>query len=158
MDKRLAISILSALAFCLLVAGCSSGSGDSIDKAEFAKQAETTCKQASGRLAAEVQSDLANEPEKGFTPVRSRIAIIKQTLVPGLERELQELQELGVPAEARSEVQTFFHELKNVVKAAKADPNEFGEAASPYEAAELAGRRFGVSGCPIAPVAVPPTP
>ena len=147
MRRTIAISILGSLALCLLVAGCGGGDSGSteaqqIDKATYVKEAETICAQSSGRLAAEVTSGQLESPTR----------IVEVMLIPSLETELEELHALGIPKEAKREVQTFLKAAQNVIDIAKANPGAFVEAVSPYEATELAGRRFGLVACPITPV------
>lgn len=147
MRNTIAISILGALALGLLVAGCGGGDSSSaeaqqLDKATYVKKAETICKQSSGRIAAGVTSGQFESP----------VRIVQVILIPGLEAELEELRALGIPKEAKREVQAFLKAAQDVIDAAKANPGVFVEAASPYEATELAGRRFGLVACPITPV------
>ena len=157
MRNKTATLILGLLAFGLLIAGCgSSGSdgdatGASIDKATFVKQANTVCEQARGKLAAEVAAVSKREGAKpGYDRIKTRMILIKGTLTPALQAELDELRALGMPSEAKGEVQAFLAALQGVIKRAEANPMAFGASANPYEAAELAGRKVGVLACPIA--------
>lgn len=147
MRNAIAIFIFGSLALCLFVAGCGSGSssggeGSSIDKAAFVKQADEICEQASGKLAAEVTA--TNGGETG-TPG----GLIRGILIPGLEAELEELRALGIPEEGKAEVQAFLKAAQKVIARAEADPEKFAASASPYEAVELTGRKFGVTACPL---------
>jgi hypothetical protein len=142
----IAISVLGSLALCLLVAGCGGGDDDSaeaqpIDKATFAKRATSICKQASGRIAGGVSAEIKSKST-------TAVDLVQKVLIPGLETELEELRALGVPTEGKQEVQAFFKASQNVIEKAKADPGTFATSVSPYEAAELAGRRLGVTTCP----------
>jgi hypothetical protein len=149
--NRAAIFVFASLALGLLVAGCGSSGGDSdsIDKASFVEQANTICKQASGKIAAELRVIGQTEAENpNYTPA----VLVKKALIPGLEAEIKELRALGAPPGDKKEVQAFLEAVQKIVNTAEADPETFASANSPYEGAELAARRFGVTECPIAPV------
>jgi len=145
------------MAFGLLVAGCGGGGGDSadaqqIDKATFAKRANKICEQATGKLAAEVGFLSNREAAKpGYDYTKAQIVIAKEALIPRLEEELQEIQALGIPAEARKDVKAFFAASQRVIDWLKAQPRALIEGQRPpYAAAELTGTKFGVTECPFA--------
>jgi hypothetical protein len=153
--NKTAIFILGSAALCLLVVGCGSSGGDNaegqpIDKATFAKRADTICEQASGKLAAEVTAYFGKEAAN--ESANTEVILVKKVLIPGLAAELEELRKLGPPSEGKGEVQAFFKSLQKIIKTAEADPQAFSKSVSPYEGAELAGRHYGISVCPIAPV------
>lgn len=155
MRNTIAMLVLCSLALGLLIAGCGGGSGDasagsggegsSIDKAGFVKQATEICEQTSGKLSAEILA-----AESG--PSTTAADLVQEALTPGLQTELEELRALGTPSEGKGQVQAFLKALQKVIEAAEADPEAFAASVSPYEAAELAGRRYGVSACPISTV------
>jgi len=152
--NMIAISTLCSLVIgLLLIAGCGGSSEASIDKAAFVKEANTICEQVSGKLAAEMTTAIK---ESYSMPVNKRaetsVIVTKQSLIPGFETELEEIRALGMPSEGQKEVQAFFGEMQKMIAAGKANPEAFASSSNPYEAAELAGRRYGVSACPIASV------
>jgi hypothetical protein len=153
--SKLAILVFCSTALGLLVAGCggsgNGSEGEQIDKATFVKQADAICQKTSGRLSAEVTAIASKESGNPNDFTAFQVKLVTQTLIPGLETELKELRALGVPDEGKQQVQAFFKASQQVIDKAKANPKAFAESGS-YEAAELAGRRYGVSKCPIAPV------
>jgi hypothetical protein len=152
------ISVAGSLIIGLLVAGC--GGGDSadaqqIDKATFVKEATRICKQASGKLAAEftaVNTKEAAKPDYDYT--ETQIAIVKTVLVPRLEEELRQIRALGIPEEAKKEAEALLTAYQKGIERTKAKARTFivTEGIAPYEIAELAATRLGLSECPIARV------
>lgn len=152
MRYSLAIFAAGFMALGLLIAGC--GGGDSaaqqIDKATFVKQANKICKQASGKFAAELTSISSRESAKpGYDFAKTQITIVKKVLIPGLEEELKEIRALGMPDEAKRDVEAFLNAYQRSIDKVKAKPKAATGATIPYEAIELAGTAFGVSECPV---------
>jgi hypothetical protein len=152
--NKAAIFIFCSLALGPLIAGCGGGSSESqIDKAAFVKQADEICKRTSGKLAAEVTAAVQKESaQPGASRTKIQLTLVKGTLIPGLESELEEIRALGIPDEGTTQVQAFFKAIQKMIAKAEADPEAFANQGSPYEGAELAGRRYGISACPISPV------
>jgi hypothetical protein len=152
MHRNIAIAVSSLALLGVLVAGCGSGS-DSVDKATFVKQVDTICEKTSGRLTAQTQA-LVVRLLSSETPQSKRlVAIINQVVIPGLEREVMEIRELGSPDEDEKQIQRFLAKLTSAIGFARSEPAAFANAESPdYDAAEIAGRKFGLTECPITPV------
>jgi hypothetical protein len=155
-QRNIVILIVGLLIGGLLTVGCGGG-GDSestdtsIDKATFVKRANVICEKTSGRMTAETKALSQKEFE---TPSnQSIIRIISQVAVPGLESELKEIQALGLPSEEMQQIQAFLRSLQKAIAVARAKPFVFANGESPpYEAAELASRRIGLSACPVATI------
>lgn len=150
-----AIFIAGFAALGLLTAGCGgddSADAGQIDKATFIKRANVICEQASGRLAAEIASAVSTESPTGPNRTKIQVTLVKKVLVPGLEAELDEIRALGLPSEGKAQARAFIQAAQKVIINAKVNPKRFNESVNPYEAAELAGTRFGLSACPVAPV------
>jgi hypothetical protein len=148
----LAIFVAGFMAFGLLIEGC--GGGDStaqkIDKATFVKQANRICEQVSGKFAAELSSVSSRESAKpGYDFAKTQVTIVKEVLIPGLEEELKEIRALGMPAEAKRDVESFLGAYQRSIAKVKAKPQSATGATIPYEAVEVTGTAFGVSECPV---------
>ncbi len=150
MRTKLAIFTLGSLASCLLVIGCGSGGNEGIDKATLAKEANRICKQVSGRMAAESIATVSSGSTGGF--VRTQLALIKKTMIPGFKTELKEIRSLGIPEGEENLVRPFLVNLRKMIAQAEAQPQIFVKSGQPFYATEIAGRKFGVSACPITPV------
>lgn len=149
MRRKIAIFVLSSFALVLLLAGCGGGSG-SIDKAAFVEQATSICQEVSGQLAAEFQAFGKKEANSSSTAATNKL--VTQVLVPNLETELEEIRALGVPSESKRQVEAFFDAMRKMIKSADTNPEDFATGTGQYESAELAGRQFGLSECPISAV------
>ncbi len=161
MRNHIAILIIGSLAFGLLVAGCGGGDdsadAEQIDKATFVKEAERICKQASGKLAAEVTSITKRESTpSSFSSGRTQIVLVKEGLIPSLEEELQQIRALGLPDEAKKDAKAFLEAYQQAIDKTKANPKVGVSSVAPYEGVELAGTKLGIADCPIATVAPSP--
>jgi hypothetical protein len=150
------VLLLTAGLFAMGCGGSSDGAETKqIDKATFVRQANKICQQISGRLAAQIASinkREQGEPDYDFT--KTQIALVSEALVPGLEDELQQIRALGVPKEAKKEAQTLLAAYQKGIDRTKANVKAWieKEGYAPYEVAELAAVKLGISECPIAPV------
>lgn len=145
------------MALSLLSAGCGGGddSADAqqIDKATYVRRANGICQQVSGKMTAEFTSIASEESAKpGYNPTKSEILLLKEVVVPGLEEELQKIRALGIPDDAKQNAQGFLGGMQSVIDRAKAKPKQVAESSNVFEAAELAGAKFGITECPLTPV------
>lgn len=149
MRRTTAVSVFGPLAICLLIVGCGGGGSDSIDKAAFVEQANAICEKASGEMKAEI---IALGKELNSRSTSATVSILEKAVIPALRSELEEIQALGIPSDAKKEVGAFLAAQRKVVEAAEARPAAFfaGQNARPMEAAELAATRSGLSECPVA--------
>ena len=149
------ILAVGSLVLGLVVAGCGGGNSEdqSIDKATFAKQANVICEEASGKMAAELASISNRESAKPtYDYDKTQIVIVEEAFVPALEEELTKIRALGMPADAAKEVKALIQAYERGIAKTKAKVKAVAKGAVPYEAAELAAARLGVSECPVAPV------
>ncbi len=151
MRRKIVIFALSSLTLVLLLAGCGGGSG-SIDKAAFIEQAGEICEEVSGRLSAEASALGAKEAKnQGSSPEKTGVKVVSDLAVPAFKTELEEIQDLGVPAESKQQIEAFLAAIQKMIKTAETDPAKFISDSGPYESVQLAGRQFGLAACPIAP-------
>jgi hypothetical protein len=157
--KLIAIFVAVSIPVGLLVAGCGGGDsadGEQIDKATFVEQANRICKQASGRLAAEVTSITSREESAnpGSDSGETWVAVVEKAFVPRLEEELRQIRALGIPDDARKETEALLTAYQKSIDRTKAKAKSLAEIEGyiPYEGAELAATRLGASDCPVAVV------
>jgi hypothetical protein len=152
----IAILAVGSVACGLLAAGCGGGdaSGDQpIDKATYIEQANAICKRASGKLAAELTSISSREEAKpNYDYTRTQIVIVNQALVPILENELKELRALGIPSEAKKDVEAFLAASQKGIDKTKANPAVVPAGHAPFLASEVPATKFGLKECPFAPL------
>lgn len=147
------------MGLALLVTGCG-GSDDrvdaeQIDKASFIRQANRICEQVSGKFAAEVRSISRREEAKpNFDFLKTQLIIVKGSLIPGLEEELQQIRALGLPEEAMKDAKAFLNAYPKAIERTKAKPNAVleEETIAPHEAITLAATKLGVTECPVTSV------
>jgi hypothetical protein len=156
------VSVVGVIGAALLVAGCGGGGEDGadaqqIDKAAFVKQADAICEQASGRMAAELQSFTQREAARNSN--ETQILLLRKVLVPGLEEEQRQIKALGIPKEAKKEAEALLEAYRKAIDRTKTRAKAILENAAkvvgspePQEAVALAARRIGIARCPIAPV------
>lgn len=154
--NKIAILAFASLALGLIAAGCGGGGNDSsagaegsIDKATFVKQANEVCERASGKISAGVAAVAQRESQIGRE--KTGALIVSEAFIPSIESEIDEIRALGSPDEGMKEVQAFLEAAQKMIKKAEADPGGFLESTGPFEGAELAAARYGMSACPIAP-------
>jgi hypothetical protein len=159
LGKSIVIFVVGCMAFVLLIAGCGGGGGSDsadaqqIDKATFVKRANRICQEASGKLSAELVSITAREEAKpNYDYAKAQVAFVKQALIPFLEEELEEFRALGIPSEAKKDVEAFLAASQKAIDKSKANPKAIAEGNPALLAAEVPGTKFGVTECPIAPV------
>jgi hypothetical protein len=155
----IAISVVGQLIAGVLVAGCGGGDDNAdteqIDKATFVQQANKICEKASGKLAADATSISQREGAKPNGDLsKTQVVLVEEGLIPHLEEELQQIRSLGIPPEAKKDVETLLSVYREKIDATKSNVKAAAENENfaPYEAIATAGARFGVTECPISAV------
>lgn len=152
---RTATEVLAvgSLVLSLFAAGCGGGGDNTIDKAGFVSQANTICKEASGKMAAQLASISSRESAKpGYDHDKTQIVLVEEAFIPALEEELRKIRALGIPSDAAKEAKALLQAYERGIAKTKEQVQAVAKSAVPYEGAELAAARLGISECPIAPV------
>jgi hypothetical protein len=141
---------LLLLAFTLLVAGCGSGDGDTLTKAEFVEQADALCRKIDRQQAGEFAAygrknakDFNRSPEKGLEKA------ILELVVPSVRNEIKEVKALGVPEDDEAQVEEFFAEVEAALKKTGKDPLsiENGRPKNPFFGSFKLGQAYGFNDC-----------
>jgi len=139
-----------------LAGGCGGGGDDGqVDKAAFVEEANKICRQASGELAAKTASisqRRSTNPNADYD--ETQIMLVEDALVPSLEEELKKIRALGVPDDAKREVEAFLNAYQEAIEEIRKDPKAATGTVAPYESVELTGTAFGISECPVAAVSL----
>jgi hypothetical protein len=159
MNRAMLPMVLGAMILVVL-AGCGGGNDEDqaatataappITKAVFIKKASKVCEGLGARLLAISEQ----QEEEGITPPTGKeaeIVAIRTRLVPGLERELAELQELGAPKGDEKRVNAIYESMEEVIQSAKSDPlrfnSEVGNFERPYGKVERLATAYGIPVC-----------
>jgi hypothetical protein len=142
------IAALAALVVSL-GAGCGS-SGEqaeaTLTKAQFRQRADKIC-----NLASTEQFKLGGEylnTHKGADEADA----VRPGLLPPLEKQQSELQELPLPAGYEAQIESFLKALDEALEAGKKDPPSLlSKRNNPFEKADELGKRYGLGDCAVNP-------
>jgi hypothetical protein len=141
-------SALAVLLFSLPIAGCGGDdSGEaSLTKAQFAKQADLICSDAANEQAKKAMLYLKKHPNAGEAEMMGPVA------VPPLEKELGELQELGLPRGQEAEAEAFIEEFEKALGEFKEDPEAaLSPGGNPFEKANRLAEKYEYGDCSQSP-------
>ena len=136
---------LVAMAALPPLTGC--GSEDSseaviLPKDEYAKKADLICSEAGGE-----QGKIAAAYFKKH-PNAEEIDLVEPAGIPPLEKEIEELRELGLPRGQEAETEAFIEELESALEDLKAEPKgALSEKDNPYEKANELGAKLELGDC-----------
>jgi hypothetical protein len=132
---RLNALLAVGLATVVALAGCGgSGSADTtaaaISKAEFIKKADAICAKGQKRSQSELNAFAKENNASGAKePTTAEWAEIgTQILVPALQRQLDEVRQLGSPAKDEEQIDEYLDQSEEAIEKLEEDP---GEAKSP---------------------------
>lgn len=145
MNRDRLATIAAALAIvlaALLVAGCGSSSSDPITKAEFVKQGNEICKEASKEREEDLEAatDESGEGEE--------IANYVEVALGSIENMASELSGLEPPAAQKKQSEKLVQELEGEIEALQASP-EKPITSSSFKDANAAAEQAGLPACTI---------
>lgn len=152
MNKR-TIGVLSAMLVCVgLVAGCGGGDDETtvtLTKAEFIAKGDVICK--NGDEEVEVEADAYAE-DKGIdteNPEPEDLeGVVTEVFVPSLQKQADELRELGVPEGAEEEAEEVLEALDEAIAGLEEDPGEaLSSDSGPLAEASEKAAAFGFQEC-----------
>lgn len=157
------VSLSSALALALILAGCSGDDGGGqafIAKAEFIERANAICLKTRREIAAEFavygKSRAAREAERArqanelstAEANEAAASVAKRILIPAMRTQQEELRNLGSPNEGGDQAQAVLDAFDEGIEKAEARPER--AARDGTEAFGKAGRlaeEFGIASC-----------
>ena len=114
------------LIVALTVAGCGGGGQEStktIPKAVFVKKANAICKKNSERMVAAFTAFLAKKKSSITHPSKAvKEELVGEAMVPGVKREIEELQALGAPSGDEDSVGEIIKALEEGLETAESNP------------------------------------
>jgi len=110
-------------------------------KAEFIKAADQICKEARKEIDAQLPNLLEGElteESPGF---------VEEAVVPGVEKQIEEIQALETPAEATEASETLVVSFEEMIEEAEADPEAFVVEGKPAIKAQETAKKLGFKAC-----------
>lgn len=137
-----------------------SGDGDSSDsseapsakptsesKAEFTARANELCEKRRNEIKKKSGEIFTSAQESGGSPEAALNSLIEDAVVPGLEGEIEELQELGVPEGNEDQVEEIIAAIESMLASAREDPQAFVKNPAEFNAANKVAVRYGLEAC-----------
>lgn len=169
MSGRLTMLVAVATATVMLAVGCGGGSDDgsgsgggsesaasapeaaesSLTKAQFAKQANGLCGEERSESIEELTS-FAQQHAKEGKPERTLLKdMLREAILPRIERELVALAELGAPAGDGEEIQAFLDAEYEAYKKASAleEPKTLQQVEGLFAKSGSIARAYGIGVC-----------
>lgn len=121
---RGSLALTAALVAALLVAGCGGDSDgeSSISKAQFIAKADAICKQSNERMEAGFTKLLKNVTNLTKLKKVEYEEIVDEVMVPSIEREIEELGALGIPAGDEERIDAMIDALEEGKETAERNP------------------------------------
>jgi hypothetical protein len=145
------------VAGALFLAGCGdSGSTDESNggvvatssKKVFIKRSDHICEKADEKQVQMHDAYLKERPNAEQTP-SGQVRTVTKIVLPPMNREVEELNELNLPEEETAEAMAILRELEESQQKAEADPRAIVEGEWPFEAAEKRAKKFGFDACSL---------
>jgi hypothetical protein len=127
-SKRVIVLLAGALAIALVAAGCGGGSSNStstasISKAEFEKKGNAICAKGKLRVKRDALKFAAEHHLLKQRPSEAQVKEIAETVViPGIQRQVNELRALGAPAGEEQQVEETLEAIEEGLEEVKQDP------------------------------------
>jgi hypothetical protein len=150
MTKRYLTLLLavSALASLPGITGCGSSSSASepLTKKEFLKKADLICEKASREQGTLAVRYMRRHPGSGARDYAEPAGI------PPLEKQIRELEALGVPNEDKADLLAYFRQFNKDLAATKEEPlSMLSEKHNPFAQTIKLGRKYGFVDCRVLP-------
>jgi hypothetical protein len=140
---------LSALLVSFGVVGCGSGedtAAASLPKNKFTKRADLICSNASIEQAKMAATYLFDHPGA------KEADLVEPAAIPPLEKELEELEELGGPRGQEEKFQTYLEEFARALDTLKAEPQAaLSPADNPFKKANKLAAELNSGDCSQTP-------
>ena len=151
MSSRLigGLALAATFAAGLVVAGC--GGEDHLTKAAFIKQGDVICNSGDMQINKEARRYFAGLGlKKGQQPNPSQIATFaRQTLVPGTQKQIDQLRDLNPPKSDQDKVNAIFDAAQQGIDEIKRDPSILtgDEEPAGFKKADALAKDYGFKVC-----------
>ncbi len=145
--------LVAVAALALVAAGCGGGDGTEVttsdlSKAQFVKQADAVCKKGEEQIQedfvayAKKHKDLTKPTDSDYAE------LIDAVFVPNVNREVEELRDLGAPAGDEEQVEAMLVAREENVAAAEAEPKKLvSESSKVFAEASKLAKEYGLKTC-----------
>lgn len=138
MNKHLTVAIVAGL----LIAGCGDDEDEGLSKAEFLKQGNAICKKGDDAIdAAGTKAFGGEEPSK-----QELTEFAEQTIVPNVQREIDQLGELSPPEDDEAEVDSILTQAQSALDEIKAEP-QLVATGDPFADVNKKAKAYGLTAC-----------
>lgn len=157
MSKPLIGLLAACAAIALIVAGCGGGDDNTdstasteLTKAQFLKQGNAICAKANEELEAKVsklfKENGLSENEQPTTAELTKVA--EDILTPIVSRQIDEIRDLGAPADEEEQVDKILSAAEEGVEKGKEDPDSLlGPNGGPFAKANKLAIEYGLKTC-----------
>jgi len=143
-----------------LVAGCGGGGDETTvetvtpTKAEFIRKADKICRNTREAI---IDGSVPKIEKVVGTPKAQQVEfeLISNVLIPALEKEVDDLRALGMPAGDEAEIETILKLTEGAIAEAKTEPETYAQGTSYREGSEHYGQayqlslKYGMEECPM---------
>ena len=141
-----AVATSTVLGMSIAVAGCGGGDDESLTKAEFIQQADAICKKAHDGFEKAFNRTFSG----GQQPSQAQLnEFAADTLVPGVQKEIDDIGELEPPSADADEVDAIIAAEQDGVDKVRADPGILAPSVKedPLKKGQDLARAYGMKEC-----------
>lgn len=149
MYRRTFAILISVLALGAFAAGCGDDdeSTETVTKAEYVEVGDAACKEAV-KTGREELEEYLSEQNDGKLPSRDQEEeLIETVIVPLLEKQIEGLEEAGLPKGSEKEAEAFLTELESVKTEAEENPVGTAASGTPFAESEAMAQALGFKEC-----------
>lgn len=151
MSKRLMTMLVGVAALAILSVGCgdsSSGSEDSLTRAELIKQGDAICKEASTKLAAESEAFRKSKGLKeGASPSEELyFELVEQVYLPSVEKRVEAIEGLNPPSADEGQIEAILLATEEGIATTRKDVKSFFKE-DPFKESKELSQRYGFKVC-----------
>jgi hypothetical protein len=148
MSKGL-IALFAGVLLVALVAGCgSSGSDDSLTKAEFIKQADAICTKGEKSIEDGAEKFAEENDVNTEKPTKAQQEeVIQQVVAPEIRQQAEEIGDLGAPSGEEDKVEAIVTSVEEGADELESKPAQLIEGKNPLAAGSKLAKEYGLKVC-----------
>jgi hypothetical protein len=146
MKSKLYLFAAAVSAAGLIAAGCGDDddSDSSLSKEEFVAQANEICTEGTTELNEAAQEEFGDSGQP--TPAEEE-AFVRDTVVPNIQGQLDEIRELGIPEGDADEVNGILDDAQSALDELEEDPSGTSGGTDPFADVNRDLTEYGISAC-----------